>query len=69
MTGSRKPTPSPTPTTTSQPPSVTTPHPHTQPTSEERRLNLEEELFKVFRKHFKSDADTKKVVVAFKQVS
>ncbi len=55
---------------------ATSTHPATstkQPTTEaeavdEPDLLVEEELFKVLRKHFKSDADTKKVVASFKQV-
>jgi hypothetical protein len=35
---------------------------------DEPQILVEEELFKVLRKHFKSDNDTKKVVKAFKQV-
>ena len=41
----------------------------TKPSQDERRLNLDEELFKALRKHFRNDADTKKVVAAFKRVT
>lgn len=49
-------------------PTGTSPQPQTQKPSRnnETNLNLEEELFKSLRKHFKSDEDTTKVVVRFK---
>ena len=53
---------------TAQPPAGSTKQQTPPKVEDEPQVLVEEELFKVLRKHFKSDNDTKKVVTTFKQV-
>ncbi len=55
-------------TSAEQPPAGSTKQQTPPKVEDEPQALLEEELFKVLRKHFKSDNDTKKVVKSFKQV-